>query len=429
MSRLARWPLLLALPLVAAIGACTEDLQTGEGCPLLCPGQEIEIIDTILTDVVTLDTSLFGFPFQGSEDPLLLASRGDTLDVRPVVRFDTLQRLYARTGVDTLEPIVKVDSVYLAVFLRATELATPGDWAIDAYDVFDSTLTDTIPGLLEPLFTPARLIGTYVGDTAFTDTLRIRIPIDTTYFRTMLGTPGQRFRVGLRVRSTQSVMLRMQATGAASPPSISYKIVSEDTTVPSPRNVGSTSLTPASPSALASDLRDFHVVVAAPDQSAGSALVVGGFPGSRVYMRMNLPAWLTDSVGVLRAELLLTQDPVSGLSSADSLILDGHLVVAGQTVTSLMRAATLLSSSNLFIPSQRLLPSDNRTVRININNLVRQWNTANPTRGNPTAILLRSDLEGASPAALRFYSSEAATPAVRPRLRVSYTPGTVFGRP
>lgn len=429
MPRHSRLALLLALPLAAILGACTEDLQTGGTCPLLCPGQEIEVRDTILTDIVELDTNLIGFPFQGSEDPLLLAARGDTLDVRPVVRFDTLQRMFAITGEDTLQPITQVDSVYLSLFLSATEIATPTDWAIDVYDVFDSTLTDTVPTQLLPLFDPARLIGTYTGDTAFTDTLRVRIPIDTTYFRTMLGTPGHRFRVGLRVRSSASVMLRMNPSDVTNGPTISYKIVSVDSTVPSPRNVIPTSLTPAQPTALANDLRDFHIVAAAPDQSAAGTLVVGGLPGSRVYMRMNLPAWLTDTVGVLRAELILTQNPATGMAAADSLRLDGHLIVATNTVPTLIRAATLLTAANIYMPSQQLRPSDANTVRINVNNLVRQWNTSNPTRGNPTAILLRSASEGGSPGALRFYGSQSLDPAVRPRLRVSYTPGTLYGRP
>lgn len=429
MLRSFRWIPVLALPLVAVLGACAEDLDTGETCPLLCPGQEIEIRDTVLTDIVALDTNLFGFPFQGSEDPLLLASSGDSLDVRPVVRFDTLQRLYARTGVDTLEPITDVDSVFLSVRLSAAGLPVPADWSIEAFDVFDSTLVDTLPLQLEPLFSPARRIGTYVGDTVFTDSLRIRIPIDTTFFRSMLGTPGHRFRVGLRVRSSATVMMRMEPSDGDDGPVLSYKIVSSDSTVPSPRNVPPTSFTPAQPSALAGDLRDFHVVVAAPSQASTDRLIVGGLPASRVYLALNVPQWLTDTVGVLRAELILTQEPSVGFLAGDSLRLDGHLIVARASVTSLVRAATLLSPANIFLPSQVLVPSDARTIRLNVNTLIRQWNTSNPARGDRTAILLRSGFEGGTPAAFRFYSSRAADPALRPRLRVSYTPGTVVGRP
>jgi hypothetical protein len=69
----------LALPLAAAVGACTEDLQTGDACPLLCPNQQVEVRDTIIDNIVVLDSSLVGFPFEGSEEPLLLAKLGDSL--------------------------------------------------------------------------------------------------------------------------------------------------------------------------------------------------------------------------------------------------------------------------------------------------------------------------------------------------------------
>lgn len=427
--RLRAFWLLLALPLVAAVGACTEDLQTGETCPLLCPGQDLEVKDTILDNVVVLDSALIGFPLQGSEELLLMASRGDSLDVRPIVRFDTLQRLYAKTGEDTLQPITDVDSAYISIFLRATEIPTPTQWFIDIYNVFDSTLVDTLPAQLIPLFNPGNLIGTYQGDTAFTDTLRIRVPIDTTALRTLLGTPGQRLRVGFQVRAAQSVQFRMHATEAGSGPTISYKIVSSDTTVPGVRNTPPSSFTPRQPSALAADLADYQLVVDAPNHELGNTFTVGGLPGSRAYLRFELPLWLTDSVGLLRAELLLTQSATDGPASGDSLRLDAHLVLANATVPSLFRAATLVSGAGVFAPSLLVVPSNATTLRLNVNGFVRQWNTNNTARALPTAMILRSSFEGTSAGALRFFSTEAPIPNLRPRLRVSYTPGAILGRP
>ena len=107
MSRTSRWIALLALPLVAALGACTEDLQTGGTCPVLCPGQEIVIRDTVLEGIVVLDTNLIGFPFQGSEDPLVLAAWTDTLDIRVVTRFDSLTRQFQQVNGDAPSEILK----------------------------------------------------------------------------------------------------------------------------------------------------------------------------------------------------------------------------------------------------------------------------------------------------------------------------------
>lgn len=435
MSRLPRWIALLAFPLVAGLGACSEDLQTGGTCPLLCPGQDIEIRDTVLEGTIVLDTNLLGFPFQGSEDPLVLADWTDTLDIRVVARFDSLTREFQQINESAPTPITKLDSAYVTLLLRASEVPTPAQWFIDAYDVYDPSVVDTIPSQTTPLFTPGRLIGTYQGDTAFTDTLRIRVPIDTAYLRNTLNTFDDRVRIGFRVRAAERVQLRVQPTDLGNGPTLAYVAVAVDT-VAEPDTLVRTrfsfpgnSLTPAVPPALASDLTDYHIIVQAPDQSAPATLMVGGLPGSRVYLRFNVPAWVTDSVGVLRAQLQLVQDPVTGVAANDSIRLDGHLIVANTEAISLHRAATLLSSAGIYVASKFIVPSASDTIRLNVNNLIRQWNTGNPSRAQPTAIILRSNLEGGTPAALRFHSTAAADPALRPKLRITYTPGAVLGQP
>lgn len=435
MSRISRLISILAVPLVAALGACTEDLQTGGTCPVLCPGQGIEIRDTVLDGVVVLDTNLIGFPFQGSEDPLVLANWTDTLDIRVVARFDSLTREFQQINESSPTPITKLDSAYVTLLLTASEIETPSQWFIDAYNVFDPTVNDTIPSETTPLFTAGRLIGTYQGDTAFTDTLRVNVPLDTAFVRTILNTSEARLRVGFRVRAASRVQFRVAPTDLGNGPNLVYVSVATDT-VPEPDTLVYTrfsfpgnSLTPAVPPALAADLTDYHIVVQAPSHLAPATLAVGGLPGSRVYLRFDIPAWVTDSVGVLRAQLQLVQDPVSGVGANDSLRLDGHLVVANTEAVSLHRAATLLSSAGIFVASKFIVPSASDTIKLNVNNLIRQWNTNNPARANPTAIILRSHLEGATPAALRFHSSAAADPALRPKLLLTYTPGAVLGQP
>lgn len=435
MSRPSRWFFLLALPLVAALGACTEDLQTGGTCPVLCPGQGIVIRDTVLEGTVVLDTNLVGFPFQGSEDPMVLAAWTDTLDIRVVARFDSLTRQFQQINDLSPSEIRQLDSAYVTLLLSASQLPTPGQWFIDAYDVYDASVDDTIPAQTVPLFDPARLIGTYQGDTAFTDTLRIRVPLDTAFVRTVLNTPDRRLRIGFQVRAAQPVQLRVTPIDLGNGPTLTYVAMSVDT-VPEPDTIVRTrfnfpgnSLTPAVPPALANDLTDYQIIVQAPSQLTPNTLTVGGLPGSRVYLRFNVPAWITDSVGVLRAQLQLVQDPVTGAAAGDSIRLDGHLIVANTEAISLHRAATLLSPAGIYVASKFIVPSASDTIKLNVNNLIRQWSTTNPTRAEPTAIILRSNLEGGTPAALRFHSAAAADPALRPKLLITYTPGAVLGQP
>jgi hypothetical protein len=415
--------------LVAALGACTEKLDTGASCPLLCPGQEIVVRDTVIAPAYVFDTSLVGYPIQGLEFPLLLAARGDTLDVRAVVRFDTLQRLYTPPG-DTAQPITMIDSAFLAVRLYSRGFPIPDRFVIEAFDVADAGFDDSLPATLAPLFVPERLLGAVRFDSAsFDDSSRVRIPLDSSKIRAIVTDPARRLRIGLKVSSPSSVQLRMiPYSPGGDGATLEYR-VSADTTIPRVAGIEPSSSTPATPVFVAGDFVDYSVVVAAPSVLTPGTFAVGGLPAARSYLRFDLPRWLTDSVAVLRASLELTQDPVRGLSDGDTLRLLTHLVVANGTVSDLRRAATLITASGLFTNTLSLVPSDSGVRILEMNGLVRQWGLIDSAANVPSAIVFRTDTEGSSPNAVRFFAIDAADPSVRPRLRVSYTPSKIFGRP
>jgi hypothetical protein len=415
--------------LVAVLGACTEELDTGASCPLLCPGQEIVVRDTVISPAYVFDTALVGYPIQGLEFPLLLAARGDTLDVRAVVRFDTLQRLYTPPG-DTAQPITMIDSAYLSVRLYSRGFPIPDRFLLEAYDVADAAFDDSLPITLAPLFVPERLLGAIRLDSAtFTDSSRVRIPLDSGLIRAIVTDPARRLRIGLKVSALSSVQFRMTPYSPGGDGATLEYRVSADTTVPRVAGLEPSSTTPATPVFVAGDFVDYSIVVNAPSVLAPGTFAVGGLPAARTYLRFDLPRWLTDSVAVLRASLELTQDPVRGPSDRDTLSLLTHLVVANSTVTDLRRAATLITASGLFTNTLRLVPSDSGVRVLEMNGLVRQWGLIDSTANVPSAIVFRTDTEGSAPTAVRFFGINAADPSVRPRLRVSYTPSKIFGRP
>lgn len=420
---------LLALPLVAVLGACTEKLDTGASCPLLCPGQEIVVRDTVISPAYVFDTSLVGYPIQGLEFPLLLSARGDTVDVRAVVRFDTLQRNFTPTG-DTLQPITMIDSAFLSVRLYSNGFPVPSQFFVEAYDVTDTTLVDSLPLTLVPLFAPERFLGAVRIDSAsYNDSSRVRIALDTAKIREIVTDPARRLRIGLKVRATSSAQFKITPySPGGDGPELEYR-VSPDTTVARVVGLDPSSLRPVTPVFVAGDFVDYSIVVTAPNVIAPGTFSVGGLPGARTYLRFNLPRWLTDSVAVLRASLELTQDPVRGPSDRDTLSLLTHLVVANGTVTDLRRAATLITASGIFTNTLRLVPSDSGVRVLEMNGLVRQWGLIDSTANIPSAIVLRTDTEGSTTATARFFAIDAANPSVRPRLRISYTPSKIFGRP
>ncbi len=432
--RLLRAPALLALGFALVAGACSEKLDNGAACPALCPGQELVVLDTILTPAIQFDTTLGQYPFLGFESPMLLANRGGVLDTRIIARFDTLVRDYAPTG-DTLRPIHTVDSAAVAIRLLKTSVSVPATFFLDLYNVDDATAEDSVPSALLPHFVPGRLIGTLQVDSAeFTDSASVNIPIDTAHLMAAVRDPARRIRVGIAIRSADPVAFRVTtADDPGNGPRLRFRPVSATPGGADSTQVAfvvtPTSQTPTRPQFANADYLDYPLIASAPNIRAAARFSVGGLPSLRTYLRFDLPRWLTDSSFVVRARLVFTQDPIYGLDQADSIVVYPQLVIATNAVTELSRAATLLAPTGFFVQdSIRRAPADSGAVEIEINSLIRQWATTDGVRALPSAIVLRSGLEGQSAAGLRFFGLGAA-PELRPRLRVSYVRNTNFGRP
>lgn len=419
--------LLLVFPLAFAMAACSEDLESGGACPALCPGQELELLDTVLTPAIAFDTSLVGYPLRGYEPTMLLAARGDSLDVRAIIRFDTLGRDFVAPGEDTVQPVALVDSARLEIRMRKTGVPLPATFTIDAYDVSDLTLEDTVPTNLLPLFVPERLLGTLTRDsTGFTDTTLVRIPIDTAMLRAAITDSTRVMRIGLRISAPGPVELRVFPASSTREPRLYYR-VHPDTTVRA-YNLAPSSLTPVSPLFTNFDFRDYSLIAVAPDNDRAGTFRIGGLPGARTYLRFDLPRWLTDSSTVLLARLELTQDPIYGLDDTAKVSVYTHLVLAGHAVTDLGKAVQLLAPvgrDSLF-----LAPGDSGVTTLAIHNYFNFWRTNDGVRPLPSALVLRSSVEGESAFGLRFFGLQAAE-ELRPRLRISYVPvnSLDFGRP
>ncbi len=427
--RALRVPLLLAFPLAMIVGACSENLESGGTCPALCPGQQLDIRDTLIDPAIVFDTTLQRFPLLGFEPSLLLAARGDSLDVRAIVRFDTLIRGFRPAEGDTVRAVTMVDSVSLNIRLLRTRLALPERFTIEAYDVADTLLVDSLPQNLAPFFVPERLLGfVHVDSTGLRDTTTIKIPIDSVRLLDTIEQVGAVFRIGLRIVSSDPVeVLVRSADDGNFAPRLRYR-VSPDTSV-SVALVAPSSAYPRKPVTPLLDFADYSFVVVAPSFRAGALLGVGALPASRSYLRFDLPIWLTDSSAILRARLELVQNPVYGLNETDTIAVLAQMVLAGHEVTDLRRAVDLLAPEGFFIlDSLRIAPADSGSRFLELNQLVRQWRSVDGVRPIPSALILKSRDEGMTATGVRFFGV-LADPSLRPRLRVSYVPAFPFGQP
>jgi hypothetical protein len=410
---------LAGLMILAAVAtACTEKLDNSAGCPILCPGQGGEV-ETVTIDAVSLDSTLSALTGLGTEGSLLVATRGDTLDARAIVRFDSIPGRYRRPGADTTSFVVsQVDSLFLRVRVDTTQGKIPDEVILDLYDV-NSDAADTLVNEVAALFVPSRLIGSVtLAKTALKDTVNIPLPPAT-----ILDRLDQRLRIGIRARGPQSVQLRLLSQeGAGAPTALSYR-VSPDTAIAKVVLTPS-SKTPADQPALAFSLADYTLLVRGTATGPATGLNIGGLPARRVYMRFNIPAFL-DSVDVVRATLLLTQVPNPGIDPGDTVKIVPQVGLATNAVTDIAKASQITAS--LTSDTLRVAHGGSGVVELEIATVMALWRAQNSAE-TPRALVLVNTREGISPLEARFLPVESA-PDQRPRLRVSYSSRKATGLP
>ena len=414
-------PVALACAVLFA-AACSEKLESTVGCPELCPGLGINVINTTI-DAVTFDTTVGSAAPFATEPFMLLASRGDTLDSRVVIRFDSLPQRYRRALADTTTTaITTVDSAMLRLRLDLSEKQLAGPITVSAYDV-DTDATDTSAAALLPLFTAARLIGSQTFASAdLKDSVRVPLSNATVLAKARA---NARLRVGLRITGTTG-QFHIYASESAIAPLLSFR-VSADTAV-KPLTFTPYSKTPSDAEQKLA-FADFRLLVVTRPGGPPQSLLVGALPAAkRTYMRFLIPASILDSSSVLRATLLLQQMPNAGFGPLDTVAIVTHVVIAGKAITDPEQAARLIAAAEFTrTDTLRVAANASGAREIDIAPVLRIWRAQGDTLG-PRAIVLRSAREGVSAPQAWFYSVEAA-PALRPRLRISYTPANPFGLP
>lgn len=421
---------LMVLALAAVVAACSEDLETDAGCPALC-SQEVPVRDTVVSPFA-LDTSIAGYPLLGSEGLMLLAARGDTVDTRVMLRFDSLTLKYAPKSGDTLRAIEQLDSAYVRLRLDPLGALRRGTLTIQAYDV-DTATTDTTVATTLALFRPGRLVGSLTAPgESLVDS--IKVPLDTGAVMRKIRANG-RLRLGLRLIGSQSAQLRVYSREGGRPAELRYRSVG-DTAV---RTIGvalsNATVGPDEPTRL--QMSDYVLVVRGSTPPAADEIVVGGLPARRAYLRFGLPPRLVDSTNVIRATLDLTQRPVPAFAGDDTLTVLVDLSTASRRVTDIAKSlsffAPISSFRQSFTPLNfasdtiRVVPSRSGKVSLDLAGILQLYRASGDT-ALPRAIILRIRGESSLPTELRFYSSEAA-PALRPSLRITYVPGRVVGLP
>jgi hypothetical protein len=406
-----------------AIAACSDNLNAGKSCPLLCPEQTILLQDTIIDGVIA-DTTILGIPSIGNEVFLMLSSHGDTLDSRAIIRYDTIPQSFTGAA-STDSTITHVDSAELVMPIAAADsLRKPtGPVTIEAYDV-DTAATDTVASILATLFRPDRFLGSKTfAPESVTDTLRVPISTDSVFDRIKNGT---KLRVGLRLVTRQGYDIRVGSSAGGQ--SVSLRIKASMDTAATPVTVTPISTTPADQLFLSAPLSDFSILAKGARAVDPGLLSVGGPPSRRAFLRFNIPSRIVDSTTIVRATLLLTQSPNRLVDAKDSIKVFPVAVLASPAVTDIRSMLQFIGNAGEFgVDSLFIAPGDSGVKSFEIVGLTRLWKNQ-PATVAQRALALLSGTEGQRPAQIDFFSTRAPA-ALRPRLRITFVPAINYGLP
>jgi hypothetical protein len=422
-----RLSLVLAVLLAAGAGACAESLDGGAACPKLCPSQTLSVLDTVINPVLAFDTTIVGYPEQGAEQELLLATRGDTLEVRGVIRFDTITTTITPPN-DTTQLITQVDSAYLRIVLDTAHARIPAQIRFELYDVDDTVETDTLAAPVNARFNPSRRIGGITVARAFLPETLL-VPVSDSAILSRLSVRG-RMRIGLRVDGSGPAWIRVGSTEGAAGAVLSYR-GSLDTTV-ARISVSPLSSFPVGTleQGIRAGLTNYSVVAKNALPQLANTIHVGGNPGRRAYLRFNIPSHIVDSSTIVRASLILTQRPIPYGDSRDTMTIQAQVVLAGPQVTDLRRATNIISAPGLDVTDSLLIsPRDSGQKVVNMFLLLRAWRTQDALLyPPPRAIVLRASPENVLPFEASFFNSTSA-PSLRPMMRITYIPSITYGVP
>jgi len=432
------------------LAACNEDLAGGCASPSLCPGQQLEVHDTVLvaTEIIDSEVVVNGMPPLGTETGLLVArygdSRGDSVVSGAVLRFDSLQRFFPQ--VDTTKPgrpLASVSSASLQ-FTSAPDTSLIRDSVrFEVIDV-DADVADLDTAAIHQLFITRPALGTLNVNK---DSLAVQhiVHLDTTFVRQHVTTPGGRVRLGVRIfsyghDSTGSAAVAITpiaSTTAATGQSGSTLVYEGHTAVAD--TVDSLAFTNFSVSKSSGGpefryLANYQLVLRGSPPPPAGVLAVGGLPSSRVYMRFDLPSVLIDSsTTIVRAALILHQRGDSIFADPDSISLNPRVVIASPIVTDVSKAVLLLADvTTVPLLGVRVNPSETRSDTIALvsraASVVSLWRTEGPQRMQ-RAIVLQSSSEGHDARRFLIYSNTALPDSLRPRMHLTYIPRSGFGLP
>jgi hypothetical protein len=392
--------LLAALALVG----CQEKLTSPADCPTLCPGGRPEVFEEVFTATIGADSSYSGYVQRHQARSLLVSNGLEGFEERALVRFPA--RADSISIRDTLRSYI-IDSVALSFVVAARDTNVNG-LELWVYRVAPGLDSSTTFAAVAPAFVPESLIAAIpIADSVNAGLVRTVFQgADLSRVQIAPGDSG-RLAVGIRLSAPTVTGVRLGSlAGGTGAVFTTYATL----------DVPDTDATRLRTIALGTAFNTY--VSEVPEVSDTTLLAVGGAPSSRSLLRFSLPSRILDSATIVRATLELTPTaPITGLPS-DTVLLQARSVLSD------VGGKSPVNTSLGRVPADTLQLGSS-TVSIEAVRLVELWLGAN----RPSALVLALNPEGGSFTKPVFYSTRAADPALRPRLRLSYMRSFAFETP
>src|SRR5690349_3214335 len=402
---------------VLLVAACVEQVSAPGHCPSFCPSGQIQIVDTVLTGVISRDSSFQAYVTASQSPVLLVADLPGFVDGRGLVRFNGYGGNYLLGGSDTGH-IVSADSARLALTVTRRDTGAHNltlkifrlPATIDSTTTFASVtgpFTDSLVRTVnvDTLLARTGRKDTITGDSVVVDTvnhlLAFSLKFDTAAARYLLADSGT---VAYGVRVSADTLASIAITRASFSWQWFLSVDSAGTTLHKKPNLNTPAFT--------------GFVFNPPAPPLDSTLAVGGVPSARSILRVAFPRFIRDSSQIIRGTLILVPAaPVQGAPS-DSFVVEAHTVFTdvgakSPVIVDATRTDTAVIHAGV---------SD--TVQIEVTNLMQFW-ASDTTRA--TTLVLRPKAEATSFSLIRFYPSAAQ--AFRPALRITFVRRFPFGAP
>lgn len=402
--------LLRLLLVAAAVTACREDVTAPGACPEFCPAARLETRDTLLTAAISDAQSYSGYVQPHRATTLQVVSDGVRQVSRMLVRFRAFSPEIAEGG--ELVPVEQVDSFRLRLsILRRREDRTGYELEIHRLPVTIDSATSFADAT--PYFADSTLLATVLlpdsveGDTVgVADTVVVTLPTDA--FPT-LEPDSFATAVGVALRADQAGYVDLPAVergGTTSALTWFVKIDSSGTLVDR-REARSPSF-------------DTYVVdslTSAPDE----ALLVGGVPSARTFLRFDLPPEILRASTIVRATLLLVPaGPLVG-AEGDTTTLAAFPLGIDYGPKS---KPEVLPADTLGRERADLVVGTTDSIVMDVTRILLPWQS--DTTVSQSLLLLLSP-EGGSIAELRLASP--TSPTGRPAIRITYVPFFSYEEP